>query len=90
MKTVKAKRKTRSGLVSISSLAAQVLGHTRVANAAFTARRLSAAFPAFNAQEISNAIGELLDKELLTEKGSDTQRTYTLTDHGREGHVSVS
>ena len=84
------KRKARSGLVTISCLAAQVLGHTRVANEGVTARRLSTAFPAFNTQELANAIGELLDKQLLTQKGSESQPTYTLTDHGRDGRVAVA
>lgn len=84
-----AKPKSRSSL-TISCLAAQLLGHTRVANEAMTARRLSSAFPAFNAQELSNAIGELLAKDLLKQRGNESSPTYTLTDEGREGRVTVA
>jgi hypothetical protein len=87
---MKTKSKARTSSVSISCLAAQVLGHTRVADEAFTSRRLSIAFPTFNTQELCNAISELLDKQLLKQKGSETNPTYSLTDQGREGPVSVS
>jgi hypothetical protein len=83
------KSTARSRRVVVSCLAAQLLGHTRVATQALTARHVSAAFPAFNSQELSNAIGELLDKELLTQKGSEDKATYALTDYGRSGRVTV-
>lgn len=83
------KTKAHPRPVVISCLAAQLLGHTRVAKETLTSRHMSAAFPAFNAQELSNAIGELVDKQLLQQKGNESHATYTLTDHGREGRVAV-
>lgn len=86
--TVKRKAKTRP--VIVSCLAAQLLGRTRVANESLSAHYLSTAFPAFNAQELSNAIEELLDKQLLKQKGAENHATYTLTDHGRDSLVAVA
>jgi len=88
MKSNKITAKPRA--VTLGCLAAQLLGHTRTATHTLTARYVSTAFPTFNAQELSNAIGELLDKELLTQKGSDDKATYSLTDYGRSGRVSVA
>jgi hypothetical protein len=82
--------KSRPRPVVISCQAAQVLGYTRTATQTLTARYVSAAFPALNAQELSSAIGELLDKELLTQKGSDDKATYSLTEYGRSGRVAVA
>jgi hypothetical protein len=76
--------------VVISCLAAKLLGHTRTANASLTSHNFSNAFPAFNTQELTNALGELLDKDLLKQKGHYDDPTYTLTDYGREGRVAIA
>jgi len=76
--------------VVISSLAAKLLGHCRTVTATPTTRYLSTAFPAFNGQELSNAMGEPVDKHLMAQKGHDEHTTYTLTDYGREGRVSIA
>jgi hypothetical protein len=87
MNSTRSNAKPRS--IIIGCLAAKLLGHSRVATQALTARHASTAFPAFNAQELSNAIGELLDKHLLIQKGNDEKAVYLLTDHGRSGRVTV-
>jgi DNA-binding transcriptional regulator PaaX len=89
-KTVKkAPRKERPVLVSC--LAAQVLGHSRVAIATgFTIRQMTTAFPAFNEFELSHALSELVDKHLVTQKGQEEKAVYSLTDQGRTGRVGVS
>jgi hypothetical protein len=76
--------------VVISCLAAKLLGHTRVTGDPLTTRRLSMIFPAFNNNELANALGELLDKNLVKQKGSEDHATYTMTDYGREGRVAVA
>ncbi len=76
--------------VAVSCLAARVLGHTRVTTQTLTTRYVSTAFPALNAQELSNALDELLDKELLTQKGGEGKVTYSLTEYGRTGRVTVA
>ena len=75
--------------VVISSLAAKLLGHSRVLGTALSAERLSITFPAFNSQELSNAVNELLDKDLIKQKGLEDHATYSLTDYGREGRIAV-
>lgn len=80
----------RTRPVMISSLAAKVLGHSRVADTALSAQRLTMTFPAFNSQELGNAITELLDKQLFQQKGSDAHAIYSLTDYGREGRVAIA
>jgi hypothetical protein len=84
------KTKARPRPVVIGCLAAQLLGHTRVTGTTTTASHLSMAFPALNANELADAIGELLDKKLVQQKGSEEHPTYTLTEYGREGRVSVA
>jgi len=86
-KAPKAPVKTRA--VVISSLAAKLLGHSRVAGTAVSAERLTITFPAFNTQELANAIAELLDKELLHVKEVGGKSTYSLTSYGRDGRVSI-
>ena len=76
--------------IVISSLAAKLLGHSRVANSDLSARRLIITFPAFNSQELGNAISELVDKQLLKQKGVEAHATYSLTDIGRTGRVAIS
>jgi hypothetical protein len=51
---------------------------------------MSITFPAFNSQELTNAVAELLDKQLLTQKGAEGHATYSLTDYGRDGRVAVA
>ncbi len=80
----------RKRAVVISSLAAKVLGHTRVAEGSISAERLNISFPAFNTQELTNAIAELLEKDLFKQKGYDDRATYSLTDYGRDGRVGIS
>jgi hypothetical protein len=86
--TKKAPAKTRA--VVISSLAAKLLGHSRVAGIALSAQRLSATFPAFNSQELANAVTELVDKQLFTQKGVEGHAIYSLTDYGRDGRVAIA
>ncbi len=77
--------------VVVSSLAAKLLGHSRVAGiTAFSVQHMSMAFPGFNAMELTNALSELLDKQLLKQKGNEDRATYSLTDYGREGRVAVA
>jgi hypothetical protein len=77
--------------ILLSSLAAQVLGHSRVnGNAGFTPRQMTMAFPAFSEFEISWVLTELVDKRLATKKGQDGKAIYSLTDAGLTGRVGVS
>jgi hypothetical protein len=76
--------------VVISSLAAKLLGHLRVADTALSGQRLSVTFPAFNSQELTNALTELLDKQLFKQKGNEAYAIYSLTDFGRDGRVSIA
>ena len=89
MKTAK-KPPARTRALMISSLAAKLLGHSRVAGIAISAERLSLAFPAFNAYELASAVEELVEKQLLIQKGFDSRASYSLTDYGREGRVGVA
>ena len=85
----RAPRKERA--VLISSLAAQVLGHSRVAGTAgFTSRQMILAFPTFNEFELTNAFSELVDRRLVTQRGLEEKAVYSLTDTGRTGRVGVS
>ena len=84
------KRVAKIRPVTISSLAAKLLGHSRVAGTAISAQCLSATFPAFNSQELANALAELLDHQLFKQKGVDDHAIYSLTDFGREGRVAVA
>src|SRR5436190_6529450 len=70
-KTPTKKSSARPRPVTLSCLAAQMLGHSRVAKATLTARQLSTAFPAFNSQEVTYALAELVDKQLVTQKGME-------------------
>ncbi|MGN6366860.1 MAG: hypothetical protein ACTHN5_01085 [Phycisphaerae bacterium] len=91
MKTASLKKPAaKSRPVLISCLAAKLLGHCRVAANPLSARNLSITFPAFNTQELDNALAELLDKQLFTQKGVEDHATYSLTDYGREGRVAVA
>ena len=47
------------------------------------------AFPGFHAMELDNALNELIDKELLKQRGREETATYSLTDRGRESRVVV-
>ena len=77
--------------VLVSSLAAQVLGHSRVAGSAgVTPRQMSMAFPTFSDFELSCVLSELVDKRLATQKGQEARAIYSLTDAGRTGRVGVS
>jgi CobQ-like glutamine amidotransferase family enzyme len=77
--------------VLVSCVAAQMLGRTRVSGTdKFTARDMTTAFPAFNAFEVTRAIGELVEKQLVTQRGAEERATYLLTDRGRTGRVGVS
>ncbi len=75
--------------VVIGSLAAKLLGHSRVSGSALSARHMSVAFPGFNEQELANAVAELVDKQLFTQKGTEDHATYFLNDYGRYGRVDV-
>ena len=47
------------------------------------------AFPGFHAMELDNALNELLEKELVKQRGREEQATYSLTDRGRDSRVVV-
>ena len=90
---LKAPKKTvrKERPVLVSCLAAQVLGHSRMsATGSFTARQMVTHFPAFNEFELTHALGELVDKHLVTQKGQDEKAVYALTDQGKTGRVGVS
>jgi len=77
--------------ILISSLAARVLGHSRVAGSAgITPHQMSMAFPAFSEFELGCVLTELVDKQLATKKGLEEKAVYALTDAGRTGRVGVS
>ena len=58
--------------VVVSGLAAQVLGRSRASGGnAFTAREMIHEFPAFNVFELSHAISELVDRQLVTQSGQN-------------------
>jgi hypothetical protein len=77
--------------ILLSSLAAQVLGHSRVnGNAGFTTRQMTMSFPAFSEFELSWVLTELVDKRLATKKGQEGKAVYCLTDAGLTGRVGVS
>jgi hypothetical protein len=75
--------------VPVGCLAAKLLGRSRTGGTAFTAREMAMAFPGFHAMELDNALTELIDKELVKQRGREDQATYTLTDRGRESRVVV-
>jgi hypothetical protein len=77
--------------VTVSALAAKLLGHSRVlADKPLSTRSVSAAFPAYNDMELASAMTELVDKDLVTQDGPDDEATYALTERGRHGRVSVA
>jgi hypothetical protein len=78
---------TKSRVINVSCLAATLLGRARQGGKSMTLNGVSSMFPAFNSQELSNALGELLDKQLVAQRGA---AGYVLTDIGREGRVGVS
>ena len=76
--------------VPVGCLAAKLLGRSRTGGAAsFTAREMAMAFPGFHAMELDNALNELLEKELVKQRGREEQATYSLTDRGRDSRVVV-
>jgi hypothetical protein len=76
--------------VLISSLAAQVLGRSRLTGSeGFTPRQMTMAFPAFSDFELSCVLSELVDKRLATKKGQEDTAVYSLTEAGRTGRVGV-
>jgi molybdenum-dependent DNA-binding transcriptional regulator ModE len=76
--------------VPVGCLAAKLLGRSRTAGTvSFTAREMAMAFPGFHAMELDNALNELIDKELLKQRGREDSATYSLTDRGRESRVVV-
>ena len=75
----------KSKVINVSCLAATLLGRARLDTRAMTIDGLTCMFPAYNSQEISNALGELLDKQLFAQRGA----TYILTPVGRDGRVGV-
>jgi hypothetical protein len=87
MKTAKAPAKPRP--IAIGCLAAQVLGRSRTSLASFTAQDMALAFPGFQPMELDNALSELLDKDLVKQRGTLSHPTYQLTDRGRESRVVV-
>lgn len=77
--------------VLVSALAAKVLGHSRsLGDKTITNQHVTATFPAFNALEIDFALSELVEKQLVTQKGYEERATYMLTERGRTTRVSVS
>ena len=89
MKTAK-KPPAKKRAILVSSLAAKLLGHTRVTTAEhFSAQQMALVFPGFHAMELAHAINELIDKDLFKQKGHEERATYSLTDLGREGRVAV-
>jgi len=76
--------------VPVGCLAAKLLGRSRTGGtASFTAREMAMAFPGFHAMELDNALNELIDKELLKQRGREDGATYWLTDRGRDSRVVV-
>jgi hypothetical protein len=75
--------------VPVGCLAAQVLGRSRNGNDTFTPRDVALAFPGFQTLELDNALSELLDKELVKQRGTLSHPTYTLTDRGRQSRIVV-
>jgi hypothetical protein len=75
--------------IAVGCLAAQVLGRSRTTNPAFTAHDMALAFPGFQPMEIDNALSELVDKDLVKQRGREEHATYQLTDRGRDSRVVV-
>jgi hypothetical protein len=77
--------------VTVSNLAATVLGRSRVTESpTFTTQQMTFAFPAFNADELEYAVEELVDKGLVTRAGRADSASYTLTPRGREARISIA
>jgi hypothetical protein len=76
--------------VTLSSIAARVLGRCRVMEGgSFAARRIGLEFPNLNDGELESVIGELVDKQLVTETGYGDRATYVITERGKEARVTV-
>jgi hypothetical protein len=87
-KSIKPLAKQRPVLVS--ALAAKVLGHSRVQiDKPLSTKSVTAAFPAYNEMELTTAMTELVDKNLVTQDGHDEEAVFALTERGRLSRVSV-
>jgi hypothetical protein len=77
--------------VTLSSIAARVLGRCRVMEGeSFPARRIGLEFPALNEGELEAVLGELLDKELVSEAAAQGELVhYAITSRGREARITV-
>jgi hypothetical protein len=85
------KRPASAGSVTLSSIAARVLGRCRVMEGeSFPARRIGLEFPSLNAVELESVLGELVDKQLVIETGYGDRASYAITERGKEARVSVA
>ncbi len=75
--------------IAIGCLAAQVLGRSRTSCSSFTAHDMALAFPGFQPLEIDNALSELVDKNLVKQRGTQSHPTYSLTDCGRDSRIVI-
>jgi hypothetical protein len=90
MKTA-VKKAPKQRALSISALAATLLGRSRVSEGVdFSAEQFRLAFPKFNQLEVAHALAELVDKKLVKRKSDHGNASYSLTDEGRTGRVSVA
>jgi hypothetical protein len=90
MKTPAKKPAAKTKALPLCALAATILGRLRSNGLPdLSTAQLAIAFPAFNSLEMAHALQELLEKELLTQKGQPAHHTYTLTDYGRQARITV-
>ena len=55
----------------------------------FAARRIGLEFPNLTEGELEAVLGELLDKELVSETRSGERVTYEITERGKAARVTV-
>ncbi|HVX86023.1 MAG TPA: hypothetical protein VH253_14665 [Phycisphaerae bacterium] len=89
-KRVKKQAPVKVKPVSLSSIAARVLGRCRVMEGgSFQVRWAVREFPTLNSTELEAVLGELVDNELVTESGEGEQARYEMTERGRAARVTV-
>jgi hypothetical protein len=55
-----------------------------------SSQQLTMTFPSFARLALAHAVDELIDKQLMKQKGVDSHATYTLTEFGRDSRIIVA
>ena len=90
IKSTKKRGPVKEKAVTLSSIAARVLGRCRMTEGkSFEARWAELEFPMLSTTEVESVLGELVDKQLVTETRSDKGATYRITERGKGARVTV-